>query len=169
MVRTVRRARGGGARDPRAPKVKRRPSRRATPPRDGTAEQRFDDLMALRGRSWVRIAARCERCGARYSACLNTGAETSTPPGPECPTGSECLWRPGALLVDKGDKPWIVDMPGTYGPGDVFEAEAGDRVFIGGKVVAGEWRTVPPGVWRVQSDATLAPASLDEEVPRGAR
>jgi hypothetical protein len=104
----------------------------------------------------------CERCLARYSVCPNSGAETSTPPGPEC-SGGKCIWRPSHLLVAKGSKPWVADMPGAYGPGDVFQSD-GERVFVGGKSKPGEWITAPPGTWKVGEDGRLSREVADAQV-----
>lgn len=112
----------------RTPKL----SESAAPPKQTQQERLDEDLSGAK--HWAKISASCARCEAVHVHCVNTGAEVCTPC--LCPSGS-CSWIPRALAVDVGRFPWLVDMPGCFGPGDVFEADQGDRVFHGGKRFAG--------------------------------
>lgn len=187
MPRTISRARG--KREPkeraprRAPLVGHRDNGKQIP-------ARFDDLIADPEKygKWVKFSSVCRRCGSVHVHCINSGAEITTPAGPECrqaprevPDGVTaplktkivdgeevpiwyapgraakmrakllsrqdqpgCDWRFAAIHVDSGACPWLVDMPGAYGPGDVFEVEPGERVFTGCRE-GGEWRELKEG------------------------
>lgn len=64
--------------------------------------------------------------------------------------GVECDWRPAAMVIARGSKPWLADMPGAYGPGDVFQAEPGERAYCGNKDGQGQWTEITQrGVYTV--------------------
>lgn len=161
-VRTIRRTRGakGAERSRRDKPAVGRPRDPLVPNQD-RGEALLNNVMNQRA-GWVKISSLCVRCHASMVFCPQSNC-IDYPTAPMCraergrplargeagpiaqgKVGSGCEWVQAGLVYDRGDMPWIADMPGAYGPGDEFEAETGDRVFVGGKR-RGEWKTVPLG------------------------